>query len=526
MQRPGQRLHSIPAGDLVMAMLPPIYTMNWLAAGIVRLAGILREAGIQPRITRVMQDWRRLPPAIIEGGYESVARDLPLDQRIATAQAACDAAPGFLDGIVDRLLDGPERVFAFSVWRSNVDLSLVICRHLRARCPDAFILLGGPEAIENGAQLQQPYVDAVVSAPADAHVLPIVRAVLDGAPGRIRGLPDTWLHPRHGDHPDALGPADLVAPDIQPFDYADVLPLLLCDPEPHVPITLNVGCPYNCGFCTNRPIYGRIRWGTIDRFVAEVQQLSEAWAALTAGKPVPLVLELCDAAMNGNPRQFEQLCDALAAADLPVRPRLRGMVVIDRQFTGSLVEKMMAAGFDFVFVGFETASPRVRKAMSKPGSIEEVQAGLEAAARVARGRLGFALGVISGWPDETEAEHNDTVRFLEWFSQLDGLNTHAILSPLYRVPSPQDQPTFAAMRGEAQGVLWHSDGPGGSPELRLRRVLSIFERMSGILSVEASVPMDLLMRWMAPDLPPAFIARWHEKHGRMRDFWRDRHDAG
>lgn len=512
-------LHSIPQGDLVLAMLPPVQAMNWLAMGVVRLAGILEQHGLQVRVTRVLPDWRDLPAAVVEAGFETVSRALPLELRLERARAAVDAQPGLLDTMVDALLAGPERVFGLSVWRNNVDLSLLIAQRLKQRRPHALVLLGGPEAIENGAELRLPWIDAVVSAPAEAHVLPLVQALLEGTPGRARGLPATWIHPRHPDQ----GPApQLQAPDRAPVDYAALLPLLRADRQPHVPVLLNVGCPYHCGFCTNRPIYGEITWGEVETFVAEVQGIMQAWVQLADEGEDPPVLELCDAAMNGRPRQFEALCQALADADLPLRPRFRGMVVVDRRFDEALVESMIAAGFDFVFVGFESASPRVRQAMGKPGSIDDVRAGLQAAARVSDGRLGVALGVISGWPDETEAEHLDTMRFLEWFSQLDGLNTHAVLSPLYRVRAAQDQPVFDAMEGEAQGVLWTHPGPGGEPELRLRRLLGLFERLHGILSVEASVPADLLMRWMAPDLPPSFHAAWKDKHGRLRDWWHQR----
>lgn len=508
------RLHSVASGDLVLSVMPPFFHATWLGAGLVRIAHVLGQHALVPRVVRPREDVRHVPLELTHAALAALSLAEPIGARTEATERLAETHGEFFDDLLQQLLAGPERVFAFSVWRTNVDVTLEVCRRLKAARPDAFIVLGGPEAIECGESLRVPFVDVVVSGAGDTVIVPLVTALLDGAPGRARALPSVWVSERH---PAATGPLAPTTPASEwaPVDFSSLVPLVLADAQPRLPVVLNVGCVYQCGFCTNRLIYPEIGWGSVEVAAGEVRGAVELWAAAfpdPATRP-GLEIEFCDATVNGNPAQFEALCDALSQLSLPFRPQISSSVLIDRRFGQARLEKAIEAGFTDMFFGLETAADRVRKAMKKPDTAASVLDVLETADRISEGRLHVGLGVIVGWPGETEEEHFATVDFLERYATLDALTPNANVSPLHRTPNAHDRELMGALGGDARGVLWRHDGPAGSPAARIRRLMGIVERFHGLMRVDCPVPVDLLVRWMLTDADPQFIDRWLERHG-------------
>lgn len=373
---------------MLLTVLPPFFHPMWLGGGVVRLHHILRGNDIDVRVVRVLDDLDP-PAAIRESALRTLALDRPWAQRVAEQQRLHDEHPAFYDGIL-RSLRGAEAVL-LSVWRTNVDVTAHIARILRAGGTQ--VVLGGPEAIERPEPLRE-VADVIVSGAGDTVIVPLVRALR--APGAARGLPGVWVHPIH---PSAPMPSTdhRTAEELGPVDYGELAPLVARDKQPRLPTLVNVGCVFNCGFCTNRLVYPTLAKGKLEAAVEEVRAL----AALGVD------VEFCDATLNGWPRQFAELCALLR--DVPKPPRMSGNWVVDARVDEAAMEATLAAGFTDLFFGLETGNDRLRKAMRKPGNAAQVWTALQRANAVAHDvRVGF--GVIAGWPDETEAEFYDTDR--------------------------------------------------------------------------------------------------------------------
>ena len=505
--------HSRPVGDVVLANPPPYRMLPWLGMGIPLVSALLEQHGISSRIVRFLDDPNATPRDICEASEEVMWGNPPLDERLTRIRALAETHNDFFDLLVSRLLAGPERVFGFSTWRLNADVVIELARRVKLRRPDAFIVIGGPEATAFPADFHREWIDVVVVNGSEGALGPVFRALLDGRIADAAIWEKVWINPRHG----ATRPANakLVGmPPMPRIDYAPIVPLFLSDPEPVIPALLNVGCPFHCSFCTNSTIYPGLEWGSVERLVDEMMQISTVWKRAFGNAEVPKFrITLCDATINAQPEQFDQLCELMAQEEWPHRPQFDAYIVLSGRITAERVRLAVAAGFDSFFFGLETASRRLRSVVKKPGTIESVAQALQILREVGKGALRVTCGVIVGWPGETEEEFYETVAFLDWAAALNVFEEFSV-NPLMRVPSAEDLGELENAEGGPYGLHWRLPGPAGTPDVRARRALHLIEHFSGIMRVNLGLPMRLVEEMIDNPVEP-FWKRWqavHEEH--------------
>lgn len=502
----------------MLAICPPYPANPWLGIGIPLIASILAKAEIRSRIVRFLDDRFGSPLPLAQSAIDTLWNDVSIERRLSEIDRLVGEFPEFFDDLVATLLAGPERVFGFSVWRHNADVTLELARRLKRLRPGCLIVLGGPEAIESPGDLMLPCVDVIVKGSAEALVVQVMESVLAGRVADLGVWEDVWINPRFEAEPTVERRKAPSTPPIPTIDYTDVIPLLVGDPRATIPVILNIGCPLRCAFCTNTTVYPTMEWSRPERLLGEMQQISRLWLEIHGDGAPPLHLELCDATFNSWPDQFDELCDGIVASDWPIRPEIRGCFIVDSRITPQRVEKYVAAGVLGCFFGLETASPRLRRAMKKPGTIETVAKALETIRDVGQGKLRVTSNVIVGWPGETEDDYYETVAFLEWVAG-QGIIDNMSVMPLCRTPGAMDKELLADATGARRGFAWRSDGPAGSPSVRCRRFLSVFERFQGVMQISSIIPRDLLMRWMMPEMPREFVEAWCRVHGSVDTYF-------
>ncbi|MYI46102.1 MAG: DUF4070 domain-containing protein [Gemmatimonadetes bacterium] len=125
------------------------------------------------------------------------------------------------------------------------------------------------------------------------------------------------------------------------------------------------GCPFDCEFCDITKLYGRVsRTKSPEQMVAEFDHLYElGWRG-------PLFL--VDDNFIGNKREAKKLLPAIAEwqreRDHPFSLFTEASVNLVRM--DDLMDVMIEAGFDSVFVGIETPNPKALKKMKKPQNID------------------------------------------------------------------------------------------------------------------------------------------------------------
>lgn len=510
--------HSIPNGDIVLSSLPPYSTQPWLNTGIVLHTALLARAGIRARVVRPLDPPFVVPERVVHASLVTFVFDPPMAERMEAMEQAYREAPGFFEGIVDELLKGTETVIGLSVYRNNVDVSLWIARQIKEKRPSALVILGGPEAVEEPTSLLLPWIDVVVGRDAECVMVQLVRACLDGRIAEAAGLPNVWLNPRLSGAMDdpTLRPA-MTPPAWPTIDYTALMPLLVGDLEPTVPLLLNWGCPYHCVFCSNRGIYGRFTAGNVGRVLEEMDSAVTAWSDLHGGAAPGINLQLSDATTNALPAQFDELLQGVIGrlSHWPVRPHLRGQTLLDSRLTDERAQLMAQAGFAGTFFGLDAANDSLRGDIRKPGKTPQV---IEAMATYRRAGLrGLNVGVLVGLPGETEANFTETERFVDRVLAFGETIESITVLPYVWFLSAQGVEFGKLNRGARRGLLWRSSLPGGDPSERARRFMRVFERIDGRATTCSPVPPYLALPAMLPDEDPQRLEAWMARHGRVFD---------
>ncbi|MGZ3419705.1 MAG: B12-binding domain-containing radical SAM protein [Polyangiales bacterium] len=498
--------HSIASGDVVLCNPPPYGTQPWLSMGVVLHHTLLADAGMRARVVRPLDAPFEVPSDIGHATNMTLTFDPTMEERLGAMERA---TPAFFERVVDDLLAGGESIVALSLFRNNSDVALHLARKIKERKPRIRVVLGGPEAIENPAALLQPWVDAVVGLDAEASMVPLMRALLDGD---VPSLRNVWTHA--GGDPRTRAP--LPTPPMPTIDYSRITPLLQGDPEATVPMLMNWGCPYHCAYCSNRFTYGRFTQGSIERVIEEMDQIVATWRSIHQGAAPGLGLQLSDATTNAIPGQFDALLEVVRDR-IPhwgMRPFLRGQTLFDARITKERVRLWDESGFHSTFFGLDGADDSMRKSLKRPGSLDQVREAVRT--YVESGQKGLTFGVPVGLPGETEERFEESVRFVEWVLSLGGGIESITVLPYLMFRSAQEPSLLSIDADSPRGVLWRGEGPSGDPRVRAHRFMRLFDVIDGRVPVFCPIPPYLFLPAMLPDEPER-VAAWIARHGRSFD---------
>ncbi len=171
------------------------------------------------------------------------------------------------------------------------------------------------------------------------------------------------------------------------------------------------GCNGTCAFC----IVPRFRGRAVS--VSFAQVLDRARAFLAAGYR-ELVVTGCNLALYHEAgRNLADLLDALAHLEGPAPHRVR-VGSLEPGLCGTDVLDVFAAHVNicrFLHLSLQSGAERVLARMNRPYTADDVAAFCARATQLLGPRLALGADLIAGFPGETEADHADTVAFLERF---------------------------------------------------------------------------------------------------------------
>lgn len=233
--------------------------------------------------------------------------------------------------------------------------------------------------------------------------------------------------------------ASLPTPDFEGLPLDKYL-----SPTPVLPVLLGKGCYFNrCKFC-DIPYINHIskkayRLRSAETVVNDLQELNRRFGSR--------YFEFTDEALP--PRTLEHLADELAARG-ENRFSFVGYARLERGFTKSVCRKLAAAGFRKFFFGLESGCQSTLDHMDKGIQASDVP-GLLRNCRDAG--IHFHIFSILGFPEETEQQAMETVRFFE--DNRDLLNAPGISFDVH--PFGLELRTEYAERATSFGVLISPD---------------------------------------------------------------------
>jgi radical SAM superfamily enzyme YgiQ (UPF0313 family) len=277
-------------------------------------------------------------------------------------------------------------VVGFSCTSPQMKDALGIARRIKERNPGVWTVFGGvhPSALpEETAALAE--VDSVVVGEGEASMLKI-----------LKGCRDPIVR----------------SPYIEDLDEIPNPDRELIKVERHLGLTYEKegrrvtsifstrACPFKCIFCASNVIWGRrTRFRSPANIAREFEELERDWKVD--------YVSFSDDEIGLKRAHLKEFCELLIRKGNKIK--WGGNVVVNT-LSEDILELMRRAGCADLWMGVETGSPRIMKAMGKPFTTEDVKWAFEVTKKYGFSRRAY---IILGMPEETVEDIELTDRFIE-----------------------------------------------------------------------------------------------------------------
>ena len=313
------------------------------------------------------------------------------------------------DARIIRWLEGeaPDLIgFGAAVW--NLERTLYLCRELKRRLPETFLVLGGPEVTgDNDYLLEQGGFDAGVVGEGEETFVALLDALLHGrslgaVPGLLLREGKSWAltHPRA-----LVGRLDSIP---SPYLAGILEPSFLNS----VFLETVRGCPYRCAYCYYHKSYPRVRTFPLDRVKAELR-----WAVERGVKEVTII-DPCFARRPHLREFLEMMAEVNSGGRFRVQCELNA-----EDLDGDLVQLLARAGVNSVEVGLQTTNPRALDLIHRRFSPEEFLMGVKLLREAA---IRAVVDIIVGLPGDTLDDVTRSVDFLVANQAFDDLKLYPL----------------------------------------------------------------------------------------------------
>lgn len=308
--------------------------------------------------------------------------------------------PGMLDEYAEKIVNLSPKIVGFSVWNSNVYLSLKLAEKIKDLNREIIIVFGGPECfpLRGGEKLiKEKCVDIVVYGEGESTLKNIADSVEKFE--KIKGFPGILIKSSQGiiDHGFSKQIEDL---DALPFpDYRDFR-LELYPESSGLNISFNRGCINKCRYCSLPGTYPLFRFRSANSIFEEMKYQVKQYPRVN-------FFTVASAALNPDIKQLERLCELIISDGF--RVSWGGSAVIRSDMNAELIKKMRKAGCSNLSFGIESGSQKILDRMGRRYKIEDAELVLR---RTSEAGIKNAVNFIIGFPDEDSRDFYKTLEFI------------------------------------------------------------------------------------------------------------------
>ena len=305
--------------------------------------------------------------------------------------------------VADRMRQKNPDLIGISLLSETMPETFLLCQRLRAACPSARLVLGGPHANAEPRTVLEEFssVDLVLTGECEESLAGLCQAIKQRDDySRVPGL-----YQRRGGEIIGTGPADpvqnldglgLSARHLLSEAYrSDKYYMILEKQRPVETLLTSRGCPFRCAFCSNIP--GPFRARSPESVVAEIVERYES--GITG-------FDIADANFTHDPDRAMRIFDLIIREKLDISFRFKSRTTVIRK---ELVDKARQAGAYLVSMGMESGSQEILGRMNKKTQIET---NVRACRTVLEAGLKLNTGWIVGFPGETPETIRQTIRLI------------------------------------------------------------------------------------------------------------------
>jgi anaerobic magnesium-protoporphyrin IX monomethyl ester cyclase len=380
--------------SVLLTILPP-WGRPTLPIGLGYLSQTLAVHGVQHQVLDLnLSVFDQVGEAAAELWRPQHAAAWVEEQQFPTTLARLE--PAIADG-VQRLAAADVALVGFSVNQSNARMSIEAARRLRRLRPGSVIVFGGLGVYVDGERRLVPpgLVDLFVIGEGERTLLEVVRRVEQGAP--LTGIPGTLTDPSQRlDEQRPPAPVDLKRHHWP--DYGKFAVERYPDRGQPMPVTLGRGCVCRCSFCGDYPFWGRYRSRSGDDVADEVEHHVRCHGVRR--------FEFNDLAINGDLEALAAFCDSVVKRGLEIE---WSSYAYFRRMPEEIAHKLRLSGCVMLRFGMESASDALLERMRKP---HRSALAAQVLAELTRAGIHCNIGLMVGFPDETQQELEETATFL------------------------------------------------------------------------------------------------------------------
>jgi anaerobic magnesium-protoporphyrin IX monomethyl ester cyclase len=279
----------------------------------------------------------------------------------------------------------------------------IMGRAVKKLYPEKPIILGGwHPSLLPGQTLQADFVDVVVRGQGENSLLEVVDRLTDQSSlkdvsgigfkldGNLVMTPERPLRPLCELPPKAY--------ELGNYDAYEKL----CGRRWAMYIS-SLACPYNCAYCTNEGVYGRL-WNALpaEQVVSEMTDLVRRYRFE--------LLWVVDDNFLVDRHRAVAIAEGLVRSGVKFHWSIQASTNLVTRLSEAELRLLGKAGLQQICHGAESASPKVLKLMDK--DFQKIETMLEAAEKCARAGIRPSFNIIFGFPGEGNAERQETIRFI------------------------------------------------------------------------------------------------------------------
>jgi len=272
-------------------------------------------------------------------------------------------------------------IVGFSVHARNASFVFQTLEVLRAKYPRKKYVLGGPEIMKRYIQKQLFHAENVYWVIGEGEI-PLSRIIEDEVSS------DTFLY------------EEIVDLDSIPFIDFDGYSLERYSKQ-MLPLLSSRGCTQHCTFCSETLLYKKFRHHSPRYMFDQIAYLIQRYGIRS--------FSFQDSLLNYSEQWLHEFCSLLLQRGLP-QVQYEAQMRVSALITAELAELLKKSGCINIFVGMESASNRVLRAMNKGYTVEQAVAFFRI---LHHARLHFELSFILGYPVETDEDFKQTLVFVK-----------------------------------------------------------------------------------------------------------------
>lgn len=278
---------------------------------------------------------------------------------------------------------------------------LKLAEHVRRQRPDLPLVWGGvhPTLMHDQTLNTSDYVDAVVRGEGEETVVDLADAIRDRRPFEsVAGLSfkrgEEVIH--NVDRPyldmEQIELPDYEALDLERYNYKD-----------DFLYQSNRGCPYDCKFCDVIAFHSRkVREKSPERIIAELTEID--------GRYQPNWVNIVDDLYFINSKKARIVMEGLLEAKTKFHWFANCRANMLDSFDDEFMQLVYDSGCRSIFIGAESGSDRMLKSISKKITAKQIEQAVE---KLNRWNIKTTVNFISGFPEETRQDVDDTVALVQ-----------------------------------------------------------------------------------------------------------------